>query len=319
MNSVTLLDLPSETVLECKDYARQMVIKSLGERPKQSDYLDNTISEYPRWFVFGVVLFVAVVVGLLWLLSATKIFRLAYLESLHVIPGNGMVANMNGFILVLASELTVLVALISKRVLFEQKTEANRLPQRVLNGIALSATCLAVFSNIAVTRSHVRLLHINFANAPATLFVLLESLLPFFILGFSLILENLLLKSIRERQAALRKFNTDLQAFNAAVRSPETHPDYEHYLLKQVYELWLAHNASGQGKTARLQSIEAMSDAELESVIRAQLVISPFKRRQIEELPSGSGDAVPRLEPGNGHREENPFFSTLPLPLGNGG
>ena len=274
--SIELKNLPSEALIATKKRAAALVIQAIGDRPLLAQFQNESYSEYPRAFTNGLLIFLIATVMGAWALSGLRIFVEAFSESVNSLPEGGKVAAaFSGLIAVFLSESAVLAALLSRQILFSAE---QRTARRTLSLIAVFATTLAISANIAVTQAHVKLAVINFQNAPSTLFVALEASLPLIVIGLSTALEQLFLKQIRERQGAIRRWNTALQEWQKAAHDPTAHPDYEYYLLSEVYQKWLAVNGQGNGQKSRLETINALPDDQLEKIIRSQLAANPFNR-----------------------------------------
>lgn len=316
MKQVSLVSLTPQQVIEAKAEARRLVTLARGEKPDPATYTHSIITEYPAWLVRLLAVLLMAIVICAWLVSAIRLYHLGYQESLHAIsPGisgaSGGIAAFTGIVLVLLSELTVLGAIISRKVLFAPGPE-NAFPRGVLMAVAVFATILAIVANISVTHAHERLSDITFQNAPTVLFVTLEACIPLVILGISLALEQLVLKQVKERQHALKAYSRDLATWEAAGRDSEKHPDYHNFLLQEAYRRLLEANSSGRGRAERIAALEALPQADLLDYLEAQ-ISNPLAAAG-RALKAPEAEAVleaPALV-------EQPTFLELPLPQPNG-
>lgn len=328
MQAVPLYHLPPKDLIDARKEAAELVLLDRGKapdpgpEPQIEDFTQNGITEYPPALVRSLFILLMAIVISAWLVSAFRLYHLTLEESLDSITTNRtslapFIAAVSGVVLVLLSEITVLGAMVSRKVLFPRTLE-NVFPRRVLAGVAVFATVLAVSANVSITHAHERLAGINFENSFTVIFAVCDALLPLVILGISLALEQLILSQVKGRQHALKEYKLEHKAWEedhkqamatwtALGKNPEQQPSYMNFLIQQVYTKWYSLNGKGTGKKERLAMIDAMTDPEIMLHVEAQL-----NNRFGRVAPQAEPEAKPvnGTNGHNGHKEED--FLALP-------
>lgn len=197
--------LTDDERITARHNALQNVVRATGEEPDRAAYLRYSASEYPRWLTGLVMAGMLVVFLAAFALSIFRLFTAGRDYFLLGIPEPTQAA-IAGVAIFLMAEFMVIVSTLVMRVYFEGRA---RLLMVLPIGIGVS---IALVGNGVIGQPH-------------DLFGLLETFAPpLAVLFMAIILERLLLATLRQRRAAELAYQEAVNAWKAATASPEQSP-----------------------------------------------------------------------------------------------
>ena len=204
----TLRPLTDDERLEARDVARKNAVAAYGHEPQWEQYERVQVNDFPDWItrvVSGLLLVVFIAAANVSLFRVFTAGRDHYLETM---PNEVTQAAAVGFSTFLLAEFMVIVSVVARRVLFRD----NRIVQRVLWIPVVMGILMAFVGNWTITQ-------------PRTFWGVLETgVPPLAVLFMSIILEEMLLRSVGQRHAAKVAYTEALVEWRAKTNDPEALP-----------------------------------------------------------------------------------------------
>lgn len=206
----TFRTLTDSERIAARQAALQNVVRATGEEPDRAAYLRYSASEYPRWLTGLVIAGMLIVFLAAFGLSIFRLFTAGRDYFLLGIPDPTQAA-IAGVAIFLMAEFMVIVSTLVMRVYFEGRA---RLLMVLPIGIGVA---IALVGNGVIGQPH-------------DLFGLLETFAPpLAVLFMAIILERLMLATLRQRRAAELAYQEAVNAWKAATASPEQSPLFGQY------------------------------------------------------------------------------------------
>lgn len=248
-----LIGLSEEQRLEAQEKARELVIKSIGEEPKQEDFKSTHISEYPMWFTFVILGLTIVFALIVFMPSLFRIFTLGY-ASFYAGISVEYQATIAGLSLVLTAEFAVILSGLLRETL--AKTKGQRVLLWIATVIAIGITFLG---NWTIVNPH---------NVMEWLEALSS---PVMVLVTALSFERILLQTLLERRRALTNYSKALKQYQLDTKEPETHYRYKNYYASEIKRMLIAVNSKGRGQKERLEYLATLDTNDWKSLVIAEM------------------------------------------------
>lgn len=207
------------------------IIKGKLRKPELSDFSGDETSAHPRWLIIVLLSLLVIVMTCAFIFSAGKQVAVVSLL-IDELPGqyHRLSEVWAGFAIastLLVSELGSVLFLVSAGVFGEGRRLS--LVSILLRTFALGCATLALLCNIAVAAIDTP------ANVAAVSWFT-SILIPFIVLGLGLILEQVVLSSLKARTRQKLDYELALKQYRDAVADPALHSAYGHLLTSLVFE-----------------------------------------------------------------------------------
>ena len=197
--------LSDDERITARQNAIHSVARATGAEPDRAAFMRYNASEYPRWLTGLVVVGMLIVFLAAFALSIFRLFTAGRDYFLLGIPDPTQAA-IAGVAIFLMAEFMVIVSTLVMRVYFEGRA---RLLMVLPIGIGVA---IALVGNGVIGQPH-------------DLFGMLETFAPpLAVLFMAIILERLMLATLRQRRAAELAYQEAVNAWKAATASPEQSP-----------------------------------------------------------------------------------------------
>ena len=313
---VELLRLTDDLRHQAREQARESVAREFGDEPIPEDFDKRSVGEYPGWLVWLVGLLMILVLGAAANISLLRIYTAGYdyaLESLRNDEGNAEVwgtepsediinqAKSVGVSMFILAEFTVVICVVAKKLYFATPAENVRWWRRS-----------TAWLNLAITLSLAIALVGNWvATSPddADVWAILETLAPpVIVLVIALILEGMVLHSVKERHGRTLLYERALAKWQAdtSITSLETHPLWKARWANALREAIEQYNARGRGRDERVKLMQSLTRQDWSRLVwREMLADEWFDEDALVDPtnPAAAGEVVtaPRISSNGQH------------------
>lgn len=232
MNSNTSIKFPvltTERYEAAVEKAKKLVQDRL-RKPELSDFSGDEMSSYPRWLIIVLLALLVVVMTGSFIFSAGKQVAVVSLLIDELPSQYHRLSDIWSGIAIgstlLVSELGSVLFLVSAGVFSET---SGRVAGIVLRLFAVGCASLAIMCNIAVAA----------IDTPANVAAVgwfVSFLIPSIVLGLGVILEQVVLSSLKARLDQRAQYELALRDYRAAIGDPAKHIDYGSILTPLVFE-----------------------------------------------------------------------------------
>lgn len=284
-----ILPLSENDRLDAKEQARQLVIRSHGDKPTQEQFIADIVTEYPAWLnraVFALL----VIVGLS--AFATSFFRLFSIgrDNFLMTINDHNQGVIVGVAVVLMAEFLTMVSGLSREVLLPHGRRWLMFFPMILGVV------IALVGNWTVAQPH-------------DLFSVLEAVSPpIVVLIVSMLGERLIVSTIKARHELRVMYERALNDWKTATANPEGAPQWRNIYASALRERLIAINSKGTGSTRRKEIMQGFNNRTWSILVSRELQSDDWFNPDAVPVPvaQNAQQALP---------EATPVNPTLPSPM----
>jgi len=304
MNHHEIPMLDDDAREECRQAARAIIQRTLGDAPNPDQYQHDDSADYPAWVIRMIAAFMALAFigaampSLFRLYSAGRDYFLAGIQD----QWQAAIVGLSTFIL---SEFLVILSTVSATVLFRGRARLIFIVP-VIMGLSM-----ALVGNWTIVKPH-------------DLFSLLEAVIPVFaVLFIAVVGERLTLHSIAQRHQAQRAYRAALATWQAQQADPEGHPRFLGLYANALKRAITRAYATGRAAPERRAALAALDSAQWRYLVQRELNAENWYHEEGQAAqhpsipfgPTAITQADPDSTPPKPRSEEKPpipFGSTVP-------
>jgi len=226
--------LTTERYLTATEKAKKLV-RARVKKPRLSDFSGEDAISYPRWLIRLVLIALAIVMaGSFWFSAGKQIAVVSLI--IDQLPGqynrlSELWSTVGIGSTLLVSELGSVLFLVSAGVFRES---SGRVVAIILRVFAAGCASLAIMCNIAIAA-------IDTPSSVAAVSWFTSVLIPSIVLGLGVILEQVVLSTLRTRTRARVEYEIALRDYRTAINDPTQHSEYGEILTPVVYDELMRH------------------------------------------------------------------------------
>lgn len=232
-------------------------VQALIQRPSREQFENSYVSEYPAWLKRWVLI---ALVGLLVASATPSFFRLVHAGATYFKHGidDNVQAVLVGFSIFFMSELMLILIGISRQVLFKDKP----LSKHITTFIMFLAFSLSIVGNWTVAK-------------PDTLFGWLETITPpFATIAIALILEGLILETVKARHVNEVAYQQALSEYHKQMDTPQAHPRWNAVYFGLLKDAIQQANRQGRGASERVAVMSELEQVHWQYLISREHFLS---------------------------------------------
>lgn len=195
--------------LDARENARNLLLKSIGNKPERNAYSMNQYSKYPKWMTKLITALCIMVLAGAFLPSSFRLYIAGSTAFSHGVPIPSLVV-ISGIATVIMAETAQVVASLALAIYGMTKWS-----RWILYAIMVMSTSLALIGNWDIAK-------------PSGVFGVVDALFPpLLVLGMSYILKGQMLYAIEILHSAEKEYQEDLTKWNTTSADIEEHPQWK--------------------------------------------------------------------------------------------